>query len=207
MGIDNRRPATVDGKRVVFDSNGDLVPGENPEGNRELFLARLRSGGIEITQITHTGAGIDNRSGSLDGHSVVVAFSSNGDFTGGNADGNREIFTWHRKTQAFEQITDSPSGENANPMINQTQRFVVFESTADLTLSGATNRRVFQFDRAKGTLTLLSRSRFGTNQLPRIRHRRFVVWESTANLTGNNPPPPNNTDGEWVIYLFDRKKD
>ena len=89
----------MDGKRIVFDSNGDLVPGENPEGNRELFLARLRRGGIEITQITHTGAGIDNRSGSLDGHSVVVAFSSNGDFTGQNADGNREIFTWHRKTE------------------------------------------------------------------------------------------------------------
>ena len=63
----------------------------------------------------------------------------------------------------------------------------MFESTADLTQSGATNRRVFQFDRGNGKLTLLSRSRFGTNQAPRIRKRRFVVWESTANLTGNNP--------------------
>jgi hypothetical protein len=134
-------------------------------------------------------------SGSLDGHSVVAAFSSNGDLVGQNADGNREIFTWHRKSGTFEQITNSIGGENANPMINQTQRFVVFESTSDLTQSGATNRRVFQFDRGKGTLTLLSRSRFGTNQVPRIRHRRYVVWESTANLTGNNP------NGEWVIYL------
>jgi len=41
----------------------------------------------------------------------------------------------------------------------------------------------------------------GTDELPRIKHRRYVVWESTANLTGNNP------NGEWVIYLFDRKKD
>jgi len=76
-----------------------------------------------------------------------------------------------------------------------------FESTADLTNSGATNRRVFQFDRVRGKLTLLSRSRFGTNEKPRIRKRRYVVWESTADLTGKNP---NN---EWVIYLFDRKKD
>ena len=78
---------------------------------------------------------------------------------------------------------------------------MVFESTADLTLSGATNRRIFQFDRVRGELLLLSRSRFGTNQAPRIKKRRFVVWESTANLTGNNAA------GDWVIYLFDRKKD
>jgi len=51
------------------------------------------------------------------------------------------------------------------------------------------------------TLTLLSRSRFGTNQNPRIRKRRFVVWESTSNLTGGNP------GSDWVVYLFDRKKD
>ena len=87
-------------------------------------------------------------------------------------------------------------------MINQTQRFVVFESTADLTNSGATQPAHLPVrPRARATLTLLSRSRFGTNQAPRIRKRRFVVWESTANLTGNNP---NN---DWVIYLFDRKKD
>jgi len=200
-GIANHRPGTVDGKRVVFDSNGDLETGKNPDGNRELFLARIRASGIEIIQITDTASGVENRSGSLDGHSVVAAFSSNGDFTNQNADGNREIFTWNRKTQVFEQVTQSTSGESANPVINQTKRFLVFESTADLTQSGATNRRVFQFDRTKGLLTLLSRSRFGTNQVPRIRHRRYVVWESTANLTGNNP------NGEWVIYLFDRKKD
>jgi len=37
--------------------------------------------------------------------------------------------------------------------------------------------------------------------IPPIGLSPFVVWESTANLTGKNP---NN---EWVIYVFDRKKD
>jgi len=207
-GVENHRPITIDSKRYIFDSTGDLQndpyapPANNADGNRELFLARVRGGGaIEIRQITNTVAPADSRSGSTDGDSAIVAFSSTADLVGQNADGNREIFTWRRRTNAFEQITHSPIGENANPVINLSQRFVVFESTADLTLSGASNRRIFQFDRVRGTLLLLSRSRFGTNQSPRIKKRRFVVWESTANLTGNNAA------GDWVIYVFDRKKD
>src|SRR6185369_6788108 len=189
--VENHRPATVTGRRVVFDSDGDLS-GENADGNRELFIAQLKSRGLVIHQITHTTAPVENRSGSMDSNSALIAFSSNGDFVGENADGNREIFTWHRRFDQFDQLTNSPSGDNANPVINQSKRFVVFESTADLTNSGASNRRIFQLDRVTGKLTLLSRSRFGTNQAPRIRKRRFVVWESTANLTGKNP---NN---EWV---------
>lgn len=207
-GVENHRPMTIDGRWLIFDSTGDLQndptapPASNADGNRELFMVRVRGGGaIEVRQLTDTVAPADNRSGSMDGNSAIVAFSSTGDLVGQNVDGNREIFTWARHTGAFEQITHSPIGENANPVINLSQRFVVFESTADLTLSGATNRRIFQFDRERGELLLLSRSRFGTNQAPRIKKRRFVAWESTANLTGNNAA------GNWVIYLFDRKKD
>jgi cysteine-rich repeat protein len=198
--VENHRPATIKGSRIIFDSTGDLT-GQNADGNRELFMAHVKSSGVDMLQITNTAAPADNRSGSLDTNSALIAFSSNADFVGLNPDGNREIFTWYRRTGAFEQLTQSVSGDNANPVVNQSQRFVVFESTADLTNSGATNRRIFQLDRVTDKLTLLSRSRFGTNQAPRIRKRRFVVWESTANLTGKNP------NGEWVIYVFDRKKD
>jgi cysteine-rich repeat protein len=207
-GVENHRPTTVDGRRLIFDSTGDLQndphapPASNADGNRELFMARVRGGGaLEIRQLTDTAAPADTRSGSLDSNSAIVAFSSTADLVGQNADGSREIFTWTRRTGAFEQITHAAVGESANPVINLSQRFVIFESTADLTFSGANNRRIFQFDRNKGELLLLSRSRFGTNQAPRINKRRFVVWESTANLTGNNAA------GDWVIYVFDRKKD
>ncbi len=206
--VENHRPVTIDGKRVIFDSTGDLQndpkapPANNADGNRELFLTRVRGGGVlETRQLTNTVAPADSRSGSLDGNSALIVFSSTADLVGQNADGNREIFSWTRRDGSFEQLTHSPSGENSNPVVNLSQRFVVFESTADLTLSGATNRRIFQFDRNRGELLLLSRSRFGTNQSPRIKKRRFVVWESTANLTGNNAA------GDWVIYVFDRKKD
>jgi len=210
--VDNHRPFTIDGKWILFDSNGDFVPGSNADGNRELYQARLRASGVSFTQITDTVYPVDNRSGSMDGHSVVITFSSNGDLIpGGNPDGNREIFVWLRRAKTFEQLTNSgPYGENINPSINLGQRFVVFESTADLTNSGATNRRIFQFDRVHKTLTLLSRSRFGTNQLPKVSLHRYVIWESTANLTGHNPNPSCDCEdptSQWVIYLFDRRKD
>ncbi|MEO8601580.1 MAG: right-handed parallel beta-helix repeat-containing protein [bacterium] len=205
--VENRHPTAPGGARVLFDSTGDLhndplAPGiNNADGNRELFMARIRSSGIEFHQITDTVIPAESVAGTLDGKSAVAAFSSTADLIGQNADGNQEIFTWSRRSNAFEQVTHSAAGESAHPTINLTQRYVVFESTADLTNSGANNRRIFQFDRLRGQLFLLSRSRFGTNQVPRISQRRYVVWESTANLTGNNPA------GNWVIYIFDRKRD
>jgi cysteine-rich repeat protein len=197
--VSNHRPATIRGRQIVFDSDGDLVGG-NADGNREVFVARVRPSGVQISQITHTTAPVDNRSGSIDLRSKAIAFSSTGNFLNQNADGNREIFVWTLRDKTFEQITHSIGGENTNPCLNQNHRYLSFESTADLTNSGATNRRVFEYDRFRQELTLLSRSRFGDNVLPRSR-RQFVVWESTADLTGHN------ASHQSMIYVFDRKKD
>jgi hypothetical protein len=197
--VSNHRPSTIRGRQIVFDSDGDLV-GQNADGNREVFVARVRPSGVQISQITNTTAPVDNQSGSVDLRSKAIAFSSTGNFLNQNADGNREIFVWTLRDKTFEQITHSIGGENTNPCLNQNHRYLTFESTADLTNSGATNRRVFEYDRFREELTLLSRSRFGDNRLPRSR-RQFVVWESTANLTGHN------AGGAWMIYVFDRKKD
>jgi len=206
--VENSRPSTVDGKRVVFESTGDLhndpkFPGvNNPDHNREIFVAKLRKSGLPvITQVTDTLAPVENLAPTGDTRANLVAFSSNGDLGGENGDGNREVFVWSKKAKAFEQITVTPLGESSNAVISTSGRWLVFESTADLNSNGASNRRVFQFDRELGELLTLSRLRFGSNQLPRIRRRRFVTWESTANLTGGNP------NGNWVIFVFDRKKD
>jgi cysteine-rich repeat protein len=228
--VENRRPETTGGRRFVFDSNGDLhdnpkVGGiDNADGNREVFVGKLKRGGVEITQITDSAAPVENVSGATDNRAKLIAFSSTGNYTTENADGNEEIFTWFKGT--FEQITETLAGESRHPTVNTNGRFVVFETTADLLNNGATNRRIFQFDRVKGLLLQVSRSRFGENQEPRTRKRRYVVWESTANLTGQNPfrchggdedgelcstdvdcTGGGNCEGESVIYLFDRKKD
>jgi hypothetical protein len=98
-------------------------------------------------------------------------------------------------------VDDTDCGHSGGPDINPLGRRVVFESTADLLNDGARNRRVFQFDRLKGTLFAMSRSRTGENRGARISRGRFVVWESTSDLTGGNPLRNK------VIYLFDRRRD
>jgi len=200
-GTENGRPATQTGRQVVFDSEADFT-GQNPDGNREVFRALFKRRSWVISQITDT-LGAENRAGSLSKRGKLVVFSSDGDLVGQNADGNREVFVWVKGV--LEQITNTTAGENVNPQGNPRGRFITFESTTDVEDGGTggvlTNRRVHLFDRKFGTTLLLSRSFFGDNFVPRISQGRFVVWESTANLTGQNP------GGDRSIYLFDRRKD
>ncbi len=200
-GAENLRPTTQTGRQVVFDSDADLV-GLNSDGNREIFFSKFKRKKWEIVQITDTTLA-ENRAGGISKRGKIITFSSNGNLVGQNADGNREIFVWEKGT--VEQITNTTVGENVAPQANPRGRFIVFESTADVEDGGTggilTNRRVHLFDRKKGTTLLMSRSFFGDNYNPRISQGRFVVWESTANLTGQNP------SGDRAIYLFDRRKD
>ncbi len=204
IGFENCRPVTHTGRQVVFDSDADLT-GQNADGNREIFFSKFKRGGWVIEQMTNTAAPVENRAGGVGRRGKAIAFSSNGDFPGAlasqNADGNREVFELEKGV--FRQVTDTTVGENVAPDVNPRGRFVTFESTSDVENTGATltNRRVFLFDRKKGTTTVLSRSVFGSNFKPRVSNGRFVVWESTSNLTGSNP------GADKVIYLFDRRKD
>ena len=197
---ENRRPSTQTGKEVLFDSTENYA-GQNADGNREIFLGEQRGATWTFTQLTNSVAPVDNRAGQLARHGRVNSFSSNGDYAGQNADGNREVFVVERGV--FTQLTHSTVGENVNPHGSPKGRFVTFESTANLESGGGTvvNRRVFLYDRSLNILTLVSRSFFGNNFVPRMSNGRFVVWESTSNLTGNNPM------GESVIYAFDRRRD
>lgn len=210
--IQNLRPSTRTGRRLVFDSNADLhndpsvPPRSNADGNREIFLARRKRSSFVFQQLTDTVAPVENRAASTDRNGKLVVFSSNANFTGQNADGNREIFSLLRGS-TFEQISHSTVGENDNPDTSFNgslrRRFIVFESTANLEDGGnvLTNRRIFQYKRGSGELVLVSRSFFGENTSPRISRGRFTVWESTANLNGTNP------GGESVIYVYDRRSD
>lgn len=199
-GVENRRPATQTGRQVVFDSTANFT-GQNADGNREIFYAVRKRGGWQIQQKTNTLPPVENFAGAVARRGNSIVFSSNGNFTGQNADGNREVFLLERS--AFKQITHTTVGENANPVLNPRGRFIAFESTSDVDGPGttATNRRVFLHDGKLGTTKAISRSFFGTNKYPRISQGRFVVWESTANLTGSNP------GGNRVVYLYNRRKD
>jgi hypothetical protein len=79
-----------DGSRIVFSTNSDPL-GTNADGNFEIFLFDQAAG---LIQLTNTSGGDNSFAPSpsidLEGRWVVFDFSA--DLTGGNPDGNFEIF-------------------------------------------------------------------------------------------------------------------
>ncbi|MFN8642103.1 MAG: NosD domain-containing protein [Candidatus Binatia bacterium] len=227
VGVDNRRPQTSSGKQVLFDStaaNPVLAMEGGPlaaTGARELFYAVWRGGQWVGRRLTETQGPGESWAGGLAQHGKRAVFTSTADFPGyldlggrtvpnENADHNREVFFIDTKSGLISQVTHTTApAENVNPVVNPAGRFIVFESTASATelnpaSTASANRNVFLYDVLINKFTRLSNSPIGDNFVPRISKGRFVVWQSTANLTDI---PGGNPAGDPVIYLYDRRLD
>ena len=86
-GTNSNASISVGGTRIAFISSSDLTSG-NADGNEEIFLWTSGSG---FSQITSTTGGF-NIDPSINGDGTRIAFRSNRDLTGGNADLNAEIY-------------------------------------------------------------------------------------------------------------------
>ncbi|MHC4182840.1 MAG: TolB family protein, partial [Planctomycetota bacterium] len=84
-----------------------------------------------ITQVTTTTGG-DNVNPSINADGTRVAFDSDRDITGGNADNNNEIFIFDTTT-GFTQVTTTTVGSNLRPSINADGTRVAFISRNDIT--------------------------------------------------------------------------
>jgi len=126
---------------LVSPPQPSCVNCSNADGNGEIFLWRLKGKGDaepanSMKQLTFTtGGGFEaNQAPDLAQKGRYVAFASDRDHTGGNADGNREIFVVEPATGAITQITSSTSGgSNANraPNLSDDGSVLVFDSTRD----------------------------------------------------------------------------
>jgi uncharacterized protein (TIGR03437 family) len=152
-----------DGRVVVFASTEDLV-GQNKDRNSEIFLVD----GAGLRQLTQSGpSSVESRlsdgnfqpSVTADGREI--AFSSNRNFTGLNADGGYEIFLY--KDQSFTQLTSGTNEQSAvSPKISADGSRVFYKRTAlakpdagDLVLIDTQTRtpRVLAADIAELSLT------------------------------------------------------
>ncbi|PYS79692.1 MAG: hypothetical protein DMF70_12580, partial [Acidobacteria bacterium] len=98
-----------DGSRIAFASKDDPL-GTNLDGNSEIFLFD----GARLMQVTNTSPGdIANRvtngnfQPSISDDGRFIAFSSNRDLAGQNADGNLEVFVYDAVVTTFAQLTNS----------------------------------------------------------------------------------------------------
>ncbi|MCP5519978.1 MAG: PD40 domain-containing protein [Verrucomicrobiales bacterium] len=127
---------STDGSRVVFVSNRDLDEGSLPSGRHGLFWIegqdapkRLTSAEL-VVEREFPAFGMDDA-----GRRVV--FASEGDLTGGNADGNAEIFTVALPSGRVTQITDTTGDSvNSRPILSGDGLKIAFLSNADLGGSG-----------------------------------------------------------------------
>ena len=98
-----------DGSRMTFASYEDLI-GRNEDRNSEIFMLD----GSTLTQITKTTSNDltarltdGNFQPSISDDGTLIAFSSNRNLAGLNADLNFEIFLYDTRTQTFKQVTNS----------------------------------------------------------------------------------------------------
>lgn len=128
---------SLDGHKIVFSSDRSLVPLGNTDGNFELFV--IHANGRGLTQLTKTTGGNlpcgfpGNSHPQFDPTDRRIIFGSDRDLTGGNPDGNSEVFVMEQDGSGIRQLTHTTGGcgcDEGNLDITNTK--VLFSSDRDL---------------------------------------------------------------------------
>ncbi len=183
----------ADGTRIAFESENNLTGG-NPDANREIFLWAEGSG---ITQLTSTTVG-SSAGSSINTDGTRIVFFSSADLTGGNLDGNQEIFLWISGAGFFQITNTFGGGHSYYPTINADGSRITFYSTADPIGSNADgNSEIFLWTQGSGISQLTNTFFGGDSDYPSISFDGIrIVFSSSADLTGGNP------DGNREIFLW-----
>ncbi|MBL1259123.1 MAG: PD40 domain-containing protein [Thiotrichaceae bacterium] len=138
---DARMPSiSADGTAVMFTAKADLVAGNNLDLGNELFASS--TDGAWLSQVTDDSVQKSGRIRtriSADGTQVV--YHSKADFTGGNADGNKEIFL---QSIVLPVANPPVSGDDDGTVSDGTGAFAFIDLLMIIiALAGLTLRNVF----------------------------------------------------------------
>jgi len=141
----------------------------------------------------------DSRSASISADGTRIAFRSTADITGGNPEGNSEIYLFHVALEIFTQITDETEGDSRSPSINADGTRIAFRSTANINSENIEgNSEIYLFDTTTGIFTHITDETEGESRGPSIdADGTRIAFRSTANINSGNP------EGNFEIYLFD----
>lgn len=160
---------SADGRFVVF-SSGDLLVGDDTNGNADVFV--IDRGTDEIILVSHA-SGNPGRTGngnslrpkiSADGNTVVYASLATDLTATTDNNGALDIFLWRRDTRQTLLVSQGLSGESGNgssdvPYVDATGSHVAFESFAtDLAAvtDGNGESDIFLWEQATGQIVLAS---------------------------------------------------
>lgn len=186
---------SADGQRVAFQSNKNLT-GSNGDANNEIFL--WDATGSTLTQITTSGSTRTNAAPKISADGTRVAFSSDADLTGGNADTNQEIYVWAIAGAVTTQVTTTSGGINGSPTISADGTKVAFRSNRDIGgANSEANNEVFLWSSTGPTTTPVTATASGSSDGPSISSDGTqIAFRSTANLGGGN------ADANQEVFLW-----
>jgi len=197
-----------DGRFVVYDSFASNLVDDDDNGKGDVFLYDRLSATTTLISRGLDGHPAAGQSGfaaiTADGN--TVAFESTApNIVAGPPGPGTQIYTWDRRTGAFELITRSWTGGAAGassgaPSVSADGRYIAFASASDTLVPGDYNQAddVFVRDRKLGMTQRVSVNSAGgeangKSAAPSISaDGRLVAFESTAtNLLGTDPLPQN----------------
>ena len=199
-----------DGTRIVFESTLNLT-GNNADGNEELFLFDVPTS--TFTQISdRLEFDFASSPAAINGDGTKVVFTSEQDITGGNADGNAEVFHFDTNTSTFTQVTSSTGenpfvniDENRLPTISADGSRIAFQSDRNLTGGNADqNFEIYYYDVATAVTTQVTFTTGGvgiddidTNTNASLTaNGNIISFQSNRDITGSNP------DGDNEIFTY-----
>jgi Tol biopolymer transport system component len=183
---------SANGTRIAFESDENLT-GRNPDFSREIFLFDTATNTTtQLTNSTGTGNGVGSFAPSINANGTHIAFHSNQNLTGSNADGNDEIFLADTTAGTVTQITNTTGGgpllENYSASINADGTRIAFVSGRDLSGSNSdSSLEIVLFDTTTSAFTQVTDAAAGSSASPSINSDGTrIAFVSRSDLTGGN---------------------
>jgi Tol biopolymer transport system component len=194
-------------KTLAFTSFCDLVPGQNGDGNSELFIQKTNGNGLR--QLTHSTGGVGMSGPTMSSDGELIVFSSANDLVpGGNTDANNEIFVIHADGSGLAQLTHTTGGRaqfgfagNTHPIFEPSGHRIVFSSDRDLVAGGNAdgNNDLFVMDADGGALHQLTFTTggYGVNTGSLDKAGMRLLFDADRDLVAGQ-----NTDGGSEIFVM-----
>jgi hypothetical protein len=201
LGTTHYRGQDAAGRRLAFESTGDIVPGGNADASQEVYVYDRKT--RTLTQLTHS-AGASYFAGFVP-RSRLVAVESREDLvpasasSPGNAGRSNEIYTVDVRSNRTVQHTASAGDSFLYQFATARSSRAAIVSTGDLTTGASVGHDEIWIERLGAKRRKAKRMTDGTHS---VRfggvdaHGHYLAFESTDDLV-----PGGNADGSREVFV------